>query len=90
MNCLQASENPKELEVLKWARENDRSYLICEKAAKGGHLEVLKWAQKNGWPWNKWTCAYAAEEGHLEVLKWAREQVPPCPWDWWTCKEATQ
>ena len=24
------------------------------------------------------------------MLKWLRAQIPPCPWDWWTCREAAQ
>jgi len=24
----------------------------------------------------------------LLVLKWLRDQSPPCPWDWWTCRKA--
>ena len=70
-----------DLEMLKWARENDCPWdkQTCADAAMGGHLEVLKWARENGCPWDERTCAFAAEGGHLEMLKWAREN--DCPWN---------
>jgi hypothetical protein len=48
---------------LKWARENKCpwNWLICAKAAKGGHLEVLKWARENGAPWSEETRQLAAQ-----------------------------
>ena len=76
------------LDVLKWARENDCSWdrLTCMYAAVGGHLEVLQWARENGCEWSFSTCAGAAKGGHLEVLQWAREN--DCPWDETTCAGA--
>jgi hypothetical protein len=67
------------LDVLKWARENDCPWddETCANAAEGGHLEVLKWARENDCPWDEDTCANAAQGGHLETLKWgARERLP--------------
>ena len=59
-----------------------RQELLCQAAARGGHLEKLKWARANGCPWDGWTCAGAAKGGHLEVLQWARANG--CPWDNYT------
>jgi hypothetical protein len=76
------------LDVLKWARENDCPWddETCANAAEGGHLEVLKWARENDCPWDELTCAHAAWKGHLEVLKWARENG--CPSNELTCSSA--
>ena len=49
-----------------------RRELLCQAAARGGHLEMLQWARANGCPWNAETCYRAAKGGHLEVLHWAR------------------
>ena len=76
------------LDVLKWARENDCPWdeTTCAHAALRGHLEILKWARENDCPWNGSTCSTAAYKGRLEVLKWARENG--CPWTAWTCAQA--
>ena len=65
-----------------------RKKVLCEDAARGGHLDVLKWARENDCPWDEETCANAAGGGHLDVLKWARENG--CPWDKWTCAFAAE
>jgi hypothetical protein len=59
--------------LMRWAVERGCPYrrgLMCEIAAKGGHLETLKWAGESGLPWDYDPCARAAEGGHLEVLQW--------------------
>ena len=65
-----------------------RQELLCEAAARGGHLEELKVMRANGCPWDECTCRGAAEGGHLEVLQWARANG--CPWDERTCRWAAE
>ena len=57
--------------------------LLCEAAARGGHLEELEALRGNGTPWDYKTCMVAAYGGHLEVLQWARTNG--CPWGGTTC-----
>ncbi len=45
-----------------------RQELLCQAAARGGHLEELKVLREDGWLWDRDTCAAAALGGHLEVL----------------------
>ena len=65
-----------------------RQELLCEAAAKGGHLEKLQALRANGWPWDKLTCWAAALGGHLAVLQWAHAN--DCPWDEYTCTYAAK
>tara|TARA_B110000977_G_scaffold179824_1_gene238831 strand:+ start:25766 stop:26284 length:519 start_codon:yes stop_codon:yes gene_type:complete len=63
-----------------------RQEMLCEAAARGGHLEELKVLQANGSPWNTTMCSRAAHGGHLDVLQWARANG--CPWSEETCSVA--
>jgi hypothetical protein len=65
-----------------------RQELLCEAAAKGGHLEKLQALRANGWPWDKLTCWAAALGGHLAVLQWAHAN--DCPLDVGTCSWAAR
>jgi hypothetical protein len=60
-----------------------RRELLCETAARGGHLEKLQALRADGWPWDKYTCVHAVFGGQLEVLQWA--PANGCPWDHQTC-----
>ncbi len=57
--------------MLRYARQIGCSFtetVICEKAAKGGHLDVLMYSHATGLMWNPSCCvAAAASSGHLEV-----------------------
>ena len=63
-----------------------RRELLCETAARGGHLEKLQALRADGWPWDKYTCVHAVFGGQLEVLQWLRANG--CPWDESTCTYA--
>jgi hypothetical protein len=63
-----------------------RRELLCETAARGGHLEKLQALRADGWPWDKYTCVHAVFGGQLEVLQWLRANG--CPWDHQTCWRA--
>jgi len=71
------------LEVLKWARDQDPlcewHSEACAYAAGGGHLAVLQWAREHDCPWASTTCEEAAAGGHVAVLQWAIEHG--YPWD---------
>src|SRR5437868_8324266 len=66
------------LEVLKWARENNYKWLSHDfvRGAKYGRLDVLKWALDNGFKFNRhdkyFICQEAAKENYLKTLKWLR------------------
>ncbi len=46
-----------------------RRELLCQEAARGGHLEELIFLRENDIPWEEYTCWAAARGGHLEVLQ---------------------
>jgi hypothetical protein len=62
--------------------------LLCEAAARGGHLEELKLLRENDTPWDEWTCSRAARARHLEVLQWAHANG--CPFDEKRCVTITE
>ena len=66
--------------------------IVCEGAARGGHLQILQWVRAQNPPcyWDERTCASAAEGGELTTLQWLRAQDPPCPWDEQTCAMAAK
>ena len=65
-----------------------RRELLCETAARGGHLEKLQALRADGYPWDEDTCWMAAKGGRLEVLQWAHANG--CPWDFRTCEMAAK
>ena len=79
LGCLKALRNYR----FKWNKS-----VICERAAKYGHLECLKYAHENGCPLKSWVCAIAASRGHLECLQYAHEKG--CPWDYMTTMMAAE
>ena len=52
--------------------------MVCEYAARNGHLECLKYAHDNGCSWDERVCEYAARNGHLKCLKYAQDNGCPC------------
>ena len=82
LGCLRA--------VLRRQRRGllSRRELLCQAAARGGHLEKLKSLRENETPWSATTCWAAARGGHLEVLQWARSTG--APWDARTCRGAAE
>lgn len=62
--------------------------LVCQMAARRGHLACLKGAHESDFPWDHWTTTRAAEEGHIHCLEYLHEQK--CPWGMWSTALASE
>jgi hypothetical protein len=64
----------KNLEVLKWARENGCpwDWKTCAYAATSGRLDALKWARENGCPWSEDVYHNALRHEHSDILEWLK------------------
>ena len=63
LGCLSAVQRQQRAGLLS------RRELLCQEAARGGHLEELIFLRENDIPWEEYTCWAAARGGHLEVLQ---------------------
>jgi hypothetical protein len=85
MFCYQVARTNK-LELLKWAREEEKCAWDKETsavAAEQGNLEMVKYCVANQCPFDEGACRSAAANGHLDCLKYLHE-VAKAPWDWRT------
>jgi hypothetical protein len=70
------------LELLKWAREEEKckwDEKTITAAAHQGNLEMVKYCVANECPIDMNACAFAAIQGQLECLKYLHEEVK-APW----------
>ena len=76
------------LELVRETYRRTCRRMVCNWAAKGGHMDILNYLRERGCVWDETVTSGAAKGGHFELLKWLRQE--DCPWDKYTVRNAAK